>query len=267
MGTPTRGSLAAHLNPQKLGRPKNIFSMPPLSFATWFKTRKWEEVKGLKALVEEGGAFGLFGEGSPFGIELRTVPRNTDYVYPKLVTRSGDIDFSWPGVLRFDCISYLMEQWGGFSMKWTESFKSFAQTFPLNEWRIAPIVGQPTADIIWTAVMFTPPGETPRLMVLHRAGWSTFFNKSDPNKGIIGLLGTNLSDLTPVMKAANEHRIKLKHNESVPFKQELYNAMLEASHNFTMAKLCTVPEGYVNAYVPHKDLLGYNPKLTAEFEL
>lgn len=261
-----RESLANRLHPKTMGRPKNVFTMSPGNFKTWFKTRHWQEVKGLKMLLAEGGAYGLFSEDGKYSIELRTVARNDNYAYVRLLSRDGALDFGWPAVLDLKDMADLFIHWEALSFLWTESFKSLQETFPLGEWKLAAVTSVPSPDVVWVCSLEQQSGQN-ALALVQRAGWASYFSKSDPTKKLIGLCGTAVTDIEPIITAAKAEGIRLFPNVPVTFNQKLYNAMLAASAGYTKRQLLTVPPGFGDPYLPHAALLNRDLKFVPGFKL
>jgi len=252
-----------------VGRPRNLFNMSPLGFQEWFRTHQWRDITKLKMpLLEDGGAVGLASIDSLFMVELRTVARDNKYLYPRLLTRDGSVDFAWPGVLHIDKLGLLMEAWHFMHYKWTESFRSMEQGFPLDQWKFCSQTATPSRDQMWFASIELTGTKAPPSLTLHqRAGWATAFNRNQMNKRLIGLLGLNLESIAPVLNVAMKKGIRLRSGEPVPFDTDLYKAMLEASHNYTMEKLITPPQGFQFPFTPHAALLRLPEGSSPEFKL
>lgn len=245
-------SLQEALSPTR-GRPKNHFSMLPSSFKEWFNTHWWRDTH--TDLLKEGGTLGMEAADGKLQVELLSVHGHLDYVYVRVTSHDEALEFTTPGPLRVEHLSRLFEVWELEKFKWTESTKLGTPAFPLQWSFRSPFTYPVPSAEAWFCTLHGQGAE--RTLHLNcRAGWVTALKRNDPDRQLVGLMGTDMRVLQPVLDAAKRVGQPLLLGQPMPYTPELFRAMLEASATYLREKLLVAPKGKMLPFVPHAEYIG-----------
>ena len=241
------------------GRPSNLFSMPPEQFKLWEETRVW--LDDPQSYLNELGAVGRTPDGQLL-LDILCLHGHPQYAYTRLRSRDGSVDFAFPAVMRLTDLPLLQEVWELEDMKWAESSLMGVPAYQKADWKFPRSVAAPTSTQTWFLTYEEAARNKPQLNL--RAGWSTYFSKTDKNRQLVTLMGPGLSTLKKLLNVVKVDA------PGVPFRSEdtkaAIAACLDIGADYFARKLLR-PSGNHLAYVPHAALINMNMAAMSELSL
>lgn len=247
--------------PEKSGRPSNRFTMLPTEYKQWKGAHVWEDK--FEGLLAEGSCTGLTRD-EDFMLDVVTAGGARDYVYTRLRSSGGEVDFAFPGVMRKADLPRLLKVWELDSLDWTNGPYVVLSGFPLSKWGFPWELAKPTEQSMWF-MSFESEGVSQPMLRL-RGGWATLFSKKNPTRRLATLIGPNLGDLHKVLTAAPSIT-----EANVPFPEHCATAAMlacfEAGAVYFERKLLKPAPGKLVPWKPHAQLLGIDRSVYAELSL
>lgn len=242
------------------GRPHNVFSMSPAAYKLWQESRAW----GLdpEEHLQFGGAVGMTKNGQ-FVLDLLRVHQHLSYVYVRLRSHDGSVDFAFPSAMRLSQLKRLLEVWELEDIKWAAHELMGLESYPKALWTFPTVLGRATPQEAWF-LTYEGRGPDRQVALHHKAGWGTSISKNNLDRRLITLMGPGLST---VKKLLDVVKVDDPGVFDPALQQKVVSVCLDIGADYFERKLLKPSAGKLTAFTPHAHLIAINPANMSELSL